>query len=345
MNALALGTCAFGRAIDAFGNPIDGAPPLRGRRCSIVSEVPRPNERAAITAPFWTGVRTLDGLLTIGCGARIGVFGAPGTGKSSLLEAVVARCAADAVVIGLIGERGREARNWIDRCDARTTVVCATSDRPACERIAAAHVAIAQARALRDRGLHVVLLLDSLARVAAALREKAVANGESTGRGGYPPSVFADLARLVETAGALHAGSITLVASVLNDGDDRDPVSDAARSLLDGHIALSERLANAGRFPAIDVCASTSRTMPLVVTPQQAAAAARVRGAIALLERIEDARRLGIDPVDPVAVAAIACEPALEGFLQQGNQRADPGQTLDALFALADTLDEPHGHQ
>ena len=170
-------------------------------------------------------------------------------------------CTADAVVVGLCGERGREAQRWIERRDARTTVVCSTSDRPAKERIACVEVAFAHADALRDRGLHVAFVLDSLARFAAALRETATARGESVGRGGYPASVFAQLARFVEIAGPLRGGSITLIATVLSDGDDRDPVSDAARSLLDGHLQLSPRLAAAGRFPAIDVPASASRTM------------------------------------------------------------------------------------
>ena len=243
---LFLGTCALGRAIDAFGAPLDGGPPLLGRTVALALRAPRPNEREPIERPLWSGVRVLDALLTFGRGARLGIFGPPGAGKSTLVESIVDGCAADAVVVGLAGERGREAQRWIARLDERTTIVCATSDRPASERIAAAAVAIAQARALCDRGLHVLFVLDSLARVAAAAREIAVAAGESVGRGGYPPSVFATLARYVECAGALRCGSVTLVATVLSDGDERDPVSEAARSLLDGHIAAFVR-ARTGR--------------------------------------------------------------------------------------------------
>ena len=338
MNALrrlALGTCALGRAIDSSGRSLDDGPPLSGRAVSVELRPPRPAQRAPVVAPLWTGVRVIDGLLTIGCGARIGVFGSPGSGKSTLLEAFVNGCAADAVVVALVGERGREAQQWIARLNERTTVVCATSDRPAAERLEAAVVAVAQARALRERGLSVLLVLDSLARVAAALREIAVALGESTGRGGYPPSVFAELARLVEVAGVLAKGSVTLIATVLNDGDDRDPVSEGARSLLDGHIALSTVLAQAGRFPAVDVLASTSRTMEMVADGAHLRAARAVRGAIAALERVKDARSLGIESEEPAVRAAVAAEDRFEDFLRQGARCSDPETTLARLGALA----------
>lgn len=218
-------------------------------------------------------------------------------------------------------------------------IVCATSDRSAAERVRAAQVAMAQAAALRARGLHVLAILDSLARYAAALREIALAAGEPAGRGGYPASVFADLARYVEVAGAAGGGSITLVATVLSDGDERDPVSDSARSLLDGHIELSSRLARSGRFPAIDVPASTSRTMESVVSDEHTRAARSVRRAIALLAESADARALGIVPSDPDVARAAAQEQALEFFLRQGKQPAKPAETLSQLFELADRLE------
>lgn len=337
--SLELGACALGRAIDARGRPLDDGPALRGRRVALGRELPRPCDRAPVRAPFWTGVRAIDGLLTLGRGARAGLFGAPGAGKSTLIEAIVAGCRADAIVVALVGERGREAQRWIDGCPPHATIVCATSDRAPAERVRAAQVAAAHASALRERGLDVLMVLDSLARVAAALRELAVAAGEAVGRGGYPPSVFADLARLVEVAGPLHSGSITLVASVLDDGDERDPVSDAARSLLDGHISLTARLAEAGRFPAIDVLASASRTMAAVTSPEHAAAAMRVRRALALLDRIDDARRIGIAPVDPPSQRAAAAEDRLEGFLRQRDRSSEPAETLTALLELAARLD------
>ncbi|MDQ6931058.1 MAG: ATP-binding cassette domain-containing protein, partial [Candidatus Eremiobacteraeota bacterium] len=265
---LPVGMAALGRAFDACGAAMDGGDRVGGMYRAIDAAPPSAAERSPVNAPLWTGVKAIDALLTIGRGARVGLFGAPGAGKSTLLSMLARGMSADAVVVGLIGERGREAAEWIERLDARTTVVCAPSDRSAAERISAAKAATVQAAELRARGLDVLLILDSLARFGAALREVAVACGEPVGRGGFPSSVFAELARLVESAGKTRSGSVTLVATVLSDGsDERDPLSDAARSLLDGHIALSSALAHAGRYPAIDVLASASRTMAGIVTP------------------------------------------------------------------------------
>lgn len=336
--AMPLGTVLFGRAIDPGGGAVDGGSPIRGRPTRIAVRAPAPGERREVDAPFWTGVRAIDALLTIGRGARIGIFGPPGCGKSTLLHLLVQGGYADAVVVGLVGERGREAEEWMRLCPPHSSIVCATSDRSAAERAHAARVAVAQADALRSRGLHVLLILDSLARFAAALREVALACGESVGRAGYPPSVFADLARLVEVPGASHRGSITLIATVLSDGDERDPVSEAARSLLDGHIALSPRLAQAGRFPAIDLPASTSRTMSGVVEQAYQDDAAVVRRAVAALAQTEDARSLGIVPADPFALRAASLEPQIEALLRQGKPAAKPAQSLSSLAALADTL-------
>jgi FliI/YscN family ATPase len=340
---LALGTCAFGRSVDARGLPLDGGEILRGRVVAIDLRSPAPSERAPVLNALWTGICVVDGLLTIGRGARVGIFGAPGAGKTTLIECIVAGCAADAVVVALVGERGREAQLWIERCDDRTTVVCATSDRTADERVRAAHVAFAHAGALRERGLHVLLILDSLARYAAALREIGIAAGESAGRGGYPPSVFAEMARLVEVAGATREGSITLIATVIHDGDDRDPVSEAARSLLDGHIALSSRLAEAGRFPAVDVPASASRTMEAVAGERHVAAAMHVRRAIATLDRVEDARALGIAPHRRSEKAAIAAEGRIEAFLRQRRVATAAGETLAKLWQIAALLEGSDG--
>lgn len=334
----ALGTCLLGRAVDARGTPLDGGAAPVGCRFPVDAVAPQPHEREAISRPLWTGVRAVDALLTIGRGARIGLFGAPGAGKSTLLENIVEGVTADAVVIGLVGERGREAQQWIERRNARTSIVCATSDRSAPERIRAATLALAQAAALRRRGLHVLLLLDSLARVAQALRERAIAAGEAAGRGGYPPSVFAEIARLVEVAGCAHGGSITLIATVLDDGDSRDPVSDSARSLLDGHIQLSSRLAHLGRFPAIDVLASVSRTMNAVSTADHRRDAIAVREAIGLLERTDEARALGIAPEDARTAQALAAEPLLDELLLQGPAPEEPANALERLRFAADTL-------
>ena len=340
-----LGTAALGRALDADANPLDGLPCVGGIRVRLGASAIPPAQRCAIDQPLWTGVRCIDALLTIGRGARIGLFGAPGAGKSTLLEAIVRGTRADAVVIGLIGERGREAQRWIAARDERATVICATGDRPAAERIRAAGVFIAQAQALASRGLHVLAVLDSFARYANALREVHVARGANVGRGGYPPSIFTATAQLVESAGAFACGSITMIATVLNDGDDHDPVSENARSLLDGHVQLSPRLAHAGRFPAIDVLASASRTMESVASPEHRRCAAKVRAALGRLASCEDARALGLEPADPATVAAVHAEPALEALLRQGYERSAPSRTLEALCQTADMLEEAHGHQ
>jgi FliI/YscN family ATPase len=340
-----LGTALLGRAVDANAVPLDGGPVPRGLRGAIGAPAPAPSQRSPISRPLWTGVRAIDALLTLGRGARVGIFGPPGAGKSSLLETIVRGTRADAVVVALAGERGREAQRWMAACDARTCIVCATGDRPAQERARVAELAFAQAGALAARGLHVLLVLDSLARVAYALRELGVQRGESVGRGGYPPGVVPRLAQLVERAGSFHIGSVTLLATVLHDGDDRDPISEAARSLLDGHITLSERLARAGSYPAIDVLASTSRTMPEVVSAAHLRDAGTVRAALAALAAHEDARALGLEPSTPALLAAIAAEPALHALLRQGPIPAAPGQALEALARTADMLGEDHGYQ
>lgn len=333
-----LGTAMLGRVVDARGVALDEGRAPAGRAKNIAIAAPQPSQRRAVRTPFWTGIRCIDALLTIGRGARIGVFGPPGCGKSTLLHLLVRGAYADAVVVGLVGERGREAEEWTRLCPRHASMICATSDRSAAERVHAARVAMAQADALRSRGLHVLLILDSLARFAAALREVALASGQSVGRGGYPPSVFADLARLVEVPGNAQRGSITLLATVLSDGDERDPVSEAARSLLDGHIALSPKLAQAGRFPAIDLLASTSRTMSEVVDAAHEADARLVRGALAALAQTEDARSLGIMPAEPFTLRAMAAEPQLEALLRQGKLPLPPAQSLSALAAAADIL-------
>lgn len=335
---LPLGTVMLGRTLDAHGAGLDGRPMVNGRATSVTLAAPAPSQRQAVTTPFWTGIRCIDALLTVGRGARIGVFGPPGCGKSTLLHLLMRGAYADAVVVGLVGERGREAEEWMRLCPRYASIVCATSDRTAAERVHAARVAMAQAATLRSRGLHVLLILDSLARFAGALREVALASGESVGRGGYPPSVFADLAKLVEVAGSADLGSITLVATVLSDGDERDPVSEAARSLLDGHIALSPKLAHAGRFPAIDLLASTSRTMPDVVDGAHQGNAHLVRRAIAALAQTDDARSLGIMPADAFALRAVSAEGEIEALARQAKQPVHPAYSLSALAALADTL-------
>ena len=338
-----LGTALLGRVIGAGGTVLDGGPAPSGYRRTCSAGVPEPLERIALTEPFWTGIRALDGPLALARGARIGIFGAPGAGKSTLLEELVAGSRADATVVALIGERGREAERWLRRTGPRTSIVCATSDRPAGERLDAAGLAFAQADALRSRGLHVLLVLDSLARVAAAARDLAIAQGEPVGRAGFPPSVVARQARLLECAGATAAGSITLVATVLSEGAlEHDPVAEAARAALDGHVVLSGRLAAAGWFPAIDLPASASRTLGDVATPAHRLAASRLRAALAALDEARDARSLGLDPGagDRLLARAIAAEGRIAAFLRQPGGGADPAETLMQMTAIADSLDD-----
>jgi len=329
-----LGTSLCGRAIDGIGRPLDGKPAPQGLAFSIAryAAAPEPAWRRALTRPLWTGVRAVDALLTLARGMRLGIFGPPGSGKTSLLHAMAQGVDADAVVLALIGERGVEAERHLAMLDARTTIVCASADRAAGERVAAARLAMAHANRLRDCGLDVVVIFDSLARYAQALREIALAHGETPGRGAYPASVFAHLAELCESAGATSCGSVTLLATILADAADAsDPLTDAARSHLDGHLVLSRRRAERGAYPAIDVPASLSRPMPGVVGARQRAAAARVRAAIARLDDSREARELGLAPRDP-------SEPGLEAFLRQDSQPELIARTLDALYHLADRL-------
>jgi len=338
--AFPYGIVALGRVLDAAGRPLDlGPPPATTFPPAVAGRAPAPAERGSIDVPFCTGVRALDGLLTIGRGARVGFFGAPGAGKTTLLETIASGAQGDAVVLALVGERGREAQRWSARVDARTAIVCATADCCAAERVRAADVAMTQAQSLRERGLDVVLIVDSLARFVAALRERRVSYGEPLGRAGFPPAVWADLGRYLERAGATRRGSITLLATVLTDGDDdRDPVAEAARSLLDGHIVLSLALARAGHFPAIDVPASVSRTMAEVVSPDLAADADIVRTALSLLAQTEEARALGfVDGSDTKLAAACRAEQALLDFLRQRGP-APLAETQRALRTLANAL-------
>ncbi len=336
---LPLGLGALGRAFDGTGAPLDGRGPLRGLPVQVVAPPLDAHARTPVSAPMWTGIRAIDAFLTVGRGARLGIFGPPSAGKSTLLKMLVNGASVDAVVVGLVGERGREAAEWLQHVDRRVTIVCAPADRAAAERVRAAHVALAQATALRKRGLNVLVILDSLARFAAAQREIALAAGEPVGRGGFPPSVFAELARLVERAGNAEGGQLTLLATVLSDGgDEREPLGEAARAILDGHIVLSPELARNGHYPAIDVPGSVSRTMPQIVGRDHLGAAARVREAIAQLARTREARELDLAIADPAIARAAGLERRINAFLRQSANRSEPPDTLAELAALAHAL-------
>ncbi|VVE56140.1 FliI/YscN family ATPase [Pandoraea sputorum] len=293
-----VGDALLGRVVDALGRPIDGLPtPQFERRRDIDAEPPDPMQRQVIDTRLAMGVRAIDATLTVGVGQRLGIFAPAGCGKSTLLGMLAAGSDADVVVLGLIGERGREVREFLEHVlsaetRARSVVVVATSDRPALERLKAAATATAIAEHFRDQGKNVLLLIDSLTRYARAVREIALAAGEPIVAGGYPPSLYARLPRLLERAGPAARGSITAFYTVLVD-DKADALAEEVRSLLDGHIVLSRKLAEANHYPAIDVLASISRVMHQVAEPEHRAAAARLRQLMAAWREIELLVRVG----------------------------------------------------
>lgn len=332
------GAALLGRVIDAFGNPLDGGMAV-SRDSPLQADPPAPLDRPVIDTPFVTGLRAIDGMLSMGQGQRIGIFGAAGVGKSTLLSQIIRGAEADAIVLGLIGERGREVAEFLDRDlgpegRRRAAVVVATSDRPATERLRAALTATAAAEAFRAQGKQVLLLIDSATRVARALREIGLAAGEPPVRRGFPPSVFAQLPRLVERPGRTRNGAITAIYTVLVEGDDdtADPVADEMRSLLDGHIILSRDLASRGHYPAIDVLRSKSRVMSGVAPRDQIAASQTVLSRLAKLEEIEILLQVGeYQPgADMLADAAINSREAMDGFLRQ---TTDDHSTLDETRA------------
>jgi type III secretion protein N (ATPase) len=315
----------LGRVLDGIGAPIDGGPPLSGEPWAVDRPAPPPLERPAITAPQPTGVRVLDTLLTLGRGQRVGLFSAAGVGKSTLLGQIARGARADVIVLCQVGERGRELAELLGDelapSRARTVAVCATSDAPPLVRLRAVHVATAIAEWFRDRrGAQVLLLCDSLTRVARAQREVGLSAGEPAARHGYPPSVFALLPRLVERTGASARGVITAIYTVLVAGNDLDePIADEVRGLVDGHIVLDRRLAQRGHFPPVDVVASVSRVMPRVVDAKHAEAAARVRARLAVYEEHRDLVLLGAyqSGRDRTVDDAVAAYPAIERVLRQ----------------------------
>ena len=341
--AIRCGDDLLGRVLDGCGQPIDGGPALTGEPWAVDRAAPSALARPPLTAPLPTGVRVIDTLLTLARGQRVGLFSAAGVGKSTLLGQIARGAQADAIVLCLVGERGRELGELLEHelapARARTIVVCATSDAPPLVRLRAVHVATAIAEWLREqRGAHALLLVDSLTRVARAQREVGLSAGEPPARHGYPPSVFALLPRLIERAGATHAGSITAIYTVLVAGNDLDePIADEVRGLVDGHVVLDRRLAQRGHFPPVDVVASVSRLMHKVVDDRHAAAAARVRARLAIYEEHRDLVTLGAYQTgrDRQVDDAVAAYPAIEQVLRQ--RRDEPAEftrALDQLLAL-----------
>ncbi|WP_414663708.1 type III secretion system ATPase SctN [Horticoccus sp. 23ND18S-11] len=336
-----VGPGLLGRVLDGLGKPLDGKGPLAvAAHYPVYAEPPNAMSRALITRPIPLGVRALDGLLTCGEGQRMGIFAAAGGGKSTLLSQIVRNTGADIVVLALIGERGREVREFLERDLGeegvkRAVTVVSTSDRPAMERLKAAYVATAVAEYFRDQGKKVLLLMDSVTRFARALREIGLAAGEPPTRRGFPPSVFATLPRLMERAGCSDKGSITALYTVLVEGDDMtEPVADETRSILDGHIVLSRKLAAANHYPAIDVLASVSRLMNAIAPAEHQRAAGRIRTLLAKYQDVELLVRIGeYKPGnDAVTDEAIRKVEAINAFLRQGlREKSTLPETLQAM--------------
>jgi flagellum-specific ATP synthase len=344
MMEIAVGPQLLGRVIDAGGAPIDGRGALRcAERVPLFGEPINPMRRALVEKPLDVGVRSINALFSVGRGARLGLYAGSGVGKSVLLGMMARATSADVAVIGLVGERSREVKEFVERILgvsglAKAVVVAAPASDSALERVHSAYRAAAIAEYFRDQGRHVLLLMDSLTRFAMAQREIGLAIGEIPASRGYPPSVFGRIASLCERAGngAEGGGSITAFYTVLVEGDDlTDPIGDATRSILDGHLVLSRRLADAGLFPALDVGASISRVMPAVVSPEQVAAVQRFKQ---LHSRLEESRDIiaigGYRPGNDAELdRAVALKPAIESFLRQ--DQASAVRFADSIAALA----------
>ncbi|ACT06739.1 type III secretion apparatus H+-transporting two-sector ATPase [Dickeya chrysanthemi Ech1591] len=339
----------FGSVLDGFGRPLEEGGhsafvepgDLNANPMPVIGDAPPPTERPRIADPLPTGMRAIDGLLTIGCGQRVGVFAGAGCGKTTLLAELARNTPCDAIVFGLIGERGRELREFLDheldeQLRSRTVLVCSTSDRSSMERARAAFTATAIAEAFRAAGKQVLLIIDSLTRFARAQREIGLALGEPQGRGGLPPSVYTLLPRLVERAGQTRQGAITALYSVLIEQDSmNDPVADEVRSLIDGHIVLSRRLAERNHYPAIDVLMSLSRTMSNVVEREHTRNANAVRRLMAAYKQVEMLIRLGeYQPGhDALTDAAVSANDDINRFLQQAMREPQSFEFIQSQLA------------
>jgi FliI/YscN family ATPase len=335
----------LGRVIDAFGGPLDGGPtPPSTHRVPLRREPPPAFSRRPVVTQIETRVRVLDALLPIGRGQRLGLFAGTGVGKSTLLAMLCKRAHADVVVVGLIGERGREVGDFVRNALGpeglgHAVVVVATSDAPPLVRAQGALRATAIAEHFRDRGLNVLLLMDSITRYAMALREATLAAGEPPVTKGYTPSVFAALPALFERAGnCAGEGSITAIYTVLVEGDDlQDPIADTVRGTLDGHILLSRDLAQRGLFPAVDVLGSVTRVFNEIASPQHRALASRVRDLVGAHHDAADLLKIGayVSGSDPRVDAAVAAMPQIERLIRQD---MDESSSLDEALARIDDI-------
>jgi flagellum-specific ATP synthase len=330
-----IGRELLGRVLDGLGNPIDGGPSLHHvQRVPVDHAVPHPLSRTPIHEALPLGVRALDTLIPCGRGQRMGIFAGSGVGKSTLLSMITRGTEAAVTVLALVGERGREVREFIEKDLGpeglqRSVVVVATSDAPALVRLRAAFTATRIAESFRDEGQDVLLLMDSLTRFSMAQREIGLSAGEPPATRGYPPSVFAMLPRLLERAGASDRGSITGLYTVLVEGDDlMDPIGDAARAILDGHIVLSRALATSGHFPSIDVLDSISRVGPAVTTKEQRSASTDMRRLMAAYRDAKDLIEIGayVAGTNPLVDRAVELREAMDGFLRQDVDDVTPAQ-------------------
>ncbi len=343
--SIGAGPALLGRVLDGLGRPVDGLPAPEGLTSVPVDRAPPAAlGRRPVSEPLWTGVRAIDGLLTLGVGQRVGLFAGSGVGKSTLLGAIARGTSADVVVVALVGERGREVGDFLEHAlgeegRRRSVVVVATSDAPALERLKAVQVATAVAEHFRDAGKSVMLLVDSVTRVARAQREVGLAAGEPPARRGYPPSVFALLPRLLERSGQGTTGAITAIYTVLVEGGDMDePIADEVRGILDGHVVLDRAIAARGHYPAIDVTVSLSRVMDAVVKPEHLSAARVLRTLVAAYEDKRDLIALGAyaKGSDANVDRAIAALADVERFLCQDPKDVSAVEkTLAGLTAIA----------
>ena len=343
-----VGNGLLGRVLDGFGRPIDGKGPLsRETLYPLYAAPPGPMEREPIEERLETGIRVIDSVLTCGKGQRIGIFGGSGVGKSTLLGAMCRQNSADVSVIALIGERNREVRDFLERelsagGLSRSVVIVATSERPAPLRIRAGFVALAVSEYFRDQGKSVLLVMDSVTRLAMAQREIGLAAGEPPAQKGYTPSVFQLLPRVFERAGRFKNGSITGFFTVLVEGDDfNEPISDAVRGILDGHLILSRELGLAGHYPAIDVLQSVSRLASRVSTPEQKISAQKLRETLGLLRQSQDLINLGayVSGSNPRLDSALRVRPQIDQFLRQDAHEVSKfDETLRQLQIIAHNL-------
>jgi flagellum-specific ATP synthase len=341
-----VGLALRGRVLDGLGRPMDGKGPLAGCEYVPIDLAPPPAlSRQRVDQPLPLGVRALDTLIPCGRGQRLGIFAGSGVGKSSLLSMITRNTEAEVTVVALVGERGREVREFLENDLgpeglARSVVVVATSDQPPLVRLRAGFVATRIAESFRDQGRDVLLMMDSVTRAAMAQREVGLSVGEPPATRGYPPSVFAMLAQLLERAGPGVRGSITGLYTVLVEGDDHnEPIADAARSILDGHVVLNRRLASAGHFPSIDVLESVSRVGPSVTTVDQRADATVLRRLLAAHREVRELVEIGayVAGSNPDADRARALWPRIDDFLRQ--DMAERATAAEAWAALRDLVD------